>query len=97
MYPDISVNQLMKEGKKTEAAKLVLDALRQVINNGMPGMDMTRDEWLYVLPEVITQAQAATPVDDPSTPEDERHPAEDAEEDEEEDEAVVDEGLGGGA
>ena len=71
MYPDISINELIKNGEKEQAAILVMDCLRQVINNGMPGVDLTRDEWLYVLPELVTQMQSAVPVNDPSAPEDE--------------------------
>lgn len=71
MYPDISINELIKNGEKEQAAILVMDCLRQVINNGMPGVDLTRDEWLYVLPELVTQMQSAVPVNDPSAPEEE--------------------------
>ena len=71
MYPDISINELIKNGEKEQAAILVMDCLRQVINNGMPGVDLTRDEWLYVLPELVTQMQSAVPVNDPSASEDE--------------------------
>ena len=59
MYPDISINELIKNGEKEQAAILVMDCLRQVINNGMPGVDLTRDEWLYVLPELVSQMQSA--------------------------------------
>ena len=71
MYPDISINELIKNGEKEQAAILVMACLRQVINNGMPGVDLTRDEWLYVLPELVTQMQSAQPVNDPSAPEEE--------------------------
>lgn len=71
MYPDISINELIKNGEKEQAAILVMDCLRQVINNGMPGVDLTRDEWLYVLPELVTQMQSAVPVNDPSASEEE--------------------------
>lgn len=71
MYPDISINELIKNGEKEQAAILVMDCLRQVINNGMPGVDLTRDEWLYVLPELVTQMQSAQPVNDPSAPDEE--------------------------
>ena len=71
MYPDISINELIKNGEKEQAAILVMDYLRQVINNGMPGVDLTRDEWLYVLPELVTQMQSAVPVNDPSASEEE--------------------------
>lgn len=71
MYPDISINELIKNGEKEQAAILVMDCLRQVINNGMPGVDLTRDEWLYVLPELVTQMQNAVPVNDPSASEEE--------------------------
>ena len=71
MYPDISINELIKNGEKEQAAILVMDCLRQVINNGMPGVDLTRDEWLYVLPELVSQMQSAVPVNDPSASEEE--------------------------
>lgn len=71
MYPDISINELIKNGEKEQAAILVMDCLRQVINNGMPGVDLTRDEWLYVLPELVSQMQSAQPVKDPSASEEE--------------------------
>ena len=71
MYPDISINELIKNGEKEQAAILVMDCLRQVINNGMPGVDLTRDEWLYVLPELVTQMQSAVPVNDPSASDEE--------------------------
>lgn len=71
MYPDISINELIKNGEKEQAAILVMDCLRQVINNGMPGVDLTRDEWLYVLPELVTQMQSAQPVNDPSASDEE--------------------------
>lgn len=71
MYPDISINELIKNGEKEQAAILVMDCLRQVINNGMPGVDLTRDEWLYVLPELVSQMQSAQPVNDPSASDEE--------------------------
>ena len=71
MYPDISINELIKNGEKEQAAILVMDCLRQVINNGMPGVDLTRDEWLYVLPELVSQMQSAVPVNDPSASDEE--------------------------
>ena len=71
MYPDISINELIKNGEKEQAAILVMDCLRQVINNGMPGVDLTRDEWLYVLPELDSQMQSAVPVNDPSASDEE--------------------------
>lgn len=71
MYPDVSINELIREGKKEEAADLALDGLRQLINNGIPNMSLTKDEWAAILPTVITQAQAAVPKVDPVEPDEE--------------------------
>lgn len=93
MYPDISINELIKNGEKEQAAILVMDCLRQVINNGMPGVDLTRDEWLYVLPELVTQMQSAVPVNDPSASEEEEESEEEgAGEGESEEESTEEEG-----
>lgn len=94
MYPDISINELIKNGEKEQAAILVMDCLRQVINNGMPGVDLTRDEWLYVLPELVTQMQSAVPVNDPSASEEEEESEEEgAGEEESEEESTEEEGV----
>lgn len=82
MYPDISINELIKNGEKEQAAILVMDCLRQVINNGMPGVDLTRDEWLYVLPELVSQMQSAVPVNDPSASDEEEGETEEPEQEE---------------
>ena len=71
MYPDISINELIKNGEKEQAAILVMDCLHQVIINGMPGIDLTPDEWKYVLPELVSQMQSAVPVNDPSASDEE--------------------------
>lgn len=94
MYPDISINELIKNGEKEQAAILVMDCLRQVINNGMPGVDLTRDEWLYVLPELVTQMQSAVPVNDPSASEEEEESEEEgAGEEESAEESTEEEGV----
>ena len=94
MYPDISINELIKNGEKEQAAILVMDCLRQVINNGMPGVDLTRDEWLYVLPELVTQMQSAVPVNDPSASEEEEESEEEgAGEEESAEEPTEEEGV----
>ena len=93
MYPDISINELIKNGEKEQAAILVMDCLRQVINNGMPGVDLTRDEWLYVLPELVTQMQSAVPVNDPSASEEEEESEEEGTGEEESAEETVEEGV----
>ena len=93
MYPDISINELIKNGEKEQAAILVMDCLRQVINNGMPGVDLTRDEWLYVLPELVTQMQSAVPVNDPSASEEEEESEEEGAGEEESEEATEEEGV----
>lgn len=77
MIPDTSINDLIRAGKKDEAAKVALDGLRQLINNGIPYMSLTKDEWAYILPSVISQAQAATPEVDPSAPTEEEEEDED--------------------
>ena len=92
MYPDISINELIKNGEKEQAAILVMDCLRQVINNGMPGVDLTRDEWLYVLPELVTQMQSAVPVNDPSASEEEEESEEEGTGEEESAEETEEEG-----
>lgn len=92
MYPDISINELIKNGEKEQAAILVMDCLRQVINNGMPGVDLTRDEWLYVLPELVTQMQSAVPVNDPSASEEEEESEEEGAGEEESAEETEEEG-----
>lgn len=71
MYPDVSINELIRTGKKEDAADLALDCLRQLINNGIPNMSLTKDEWAAILPTVITQAQAAAPKVDPVAPDEE--------------------------
>lgn len=93
MYPDISINELIKNGEKEQAAILVMDCLRQVINNGMPGVDLTRDEWLYVLPELVTQMQSAVPVNDPSASEEEEESEEEGTGEEESAEETEEEGV----
>lgn len=93
MYPDISINELIKNGEKEQAAILVMDCLRQVINNGMPGVDLTRDEWLYVLPELVTQMQSAVPVNDPSASEEEEESEEEGTGEEESVEETEEEGV----
>lgn len=93
MYPDISINELIKNGEKEQAAILVMDCLRQVINNGMPGVDLTRDEWLYVLPELVTQMQSAVPVNDPSASEEEEESEEEGAGEEESEEETEEEGV----
>lgn len=93
MYPDISINELIKNGEKEQAAILVMDCLRQVINNGMPGVDLTRDEWLYVLPELVTQMQSAVPVNDPSASEEEEESEEEGTGEEESEESTGEEGV----
>lgn len=93
MYPDISINELIKNGEKEQAAILVMDCLRQVINNGMPGVDLTRDEWLYVLPELVTQMQSAVPVNDPSASEEEEESEEEGAGEEESEESTEEEGV----
>ena len=93
MYPDISINELIKNGEKEQAAILVMDCLRQVINNGMPGVDLTRDEWLYVLPELVTQMQSAVPVNDPSASEEEEESEEEGAGEEESEEETEEEGI----
>ena len=93
MYPDISINELIKNGEKEQAAILVMDCLRQVINNGMPGVDLTRDEWLYVLPELVTQMQSAVPVNDPSASEEEEESEEEGTGEEESAEETEQEGI----
>lgn len=93
MYPDISINELIKNGEKEQAAILVMDCLRQVINNGMPGVDLTRDEWLYVLPELVTQMQSAVPVNDPSASEEEEESEEEGAGEEESEEVTEEEGV----
>ena len=94
MYPDISINELIKNGEKEQAAILVMDCLRQVINNGMPGVDLTRDEWLYVLPELVTQMQSAVPVNDPSASEEEEESEEEGTgEEESAEESTEEEGV----
>lgn len=93
MYPDISINELIKNGEKEQAAILVMDCLRQVINNGMPGVDLTRDEWLYVLPELVTQMQSAVPVNDPSASEEEEESEEEGTGEEESEESTEEEGV----
>ena len=93
MYPDISINELIKNGEKEQAAILVMDCLRQVINNGMPGVDLTRDEWLYVLPELVTQMQSAVPVNDPSASEEEEESEEEGTGEEESEEVTEEEGV----
>lgn len=93
MYPDISINELIKNGEKEQAAILVMDCLRQVINNGMPGVDLTRDEWLYVLPELVTQMQSAVPVNDPSASEEEEESEEEGTGEEESAEETEEEGI----
>lgn len=93
MYPDISINELIKNGEKEQAAILVMDCLRQVINNGMPGVDLTRDEWLYVLPELVTQMQSAVPVNDPSASEEEEESEEEGTGEEESTEETEEEGV----
>lgn len=93
MYPDISINELIKNGEKEQAAILVMDCLRQVINNGMPGVDLTRDEWLYVLPELVTQMQSAVPVNDPSASEEEEESEEEGAGEEESAEETEEEGI----
>lgn len=93
MYPDISINELIKNGEKEQAAILVMDCLRQVINNGMPGVDLTRDEWLYVLPELVTQMQSAVPVNDPSASEEEEESEEEGTGEEESEEETEEEGV----
>lgn len=93
MYPDISINELIKNGEKEQAAILVMDCLRQVINNGMPGVDLTRDEWLYVLPELVTQMQSAVPVNDPSASEEEEESEEEGAGEEESAEETEEEGV----
>ena len=94
MYPDISINELIKNGEKEQAAILVMDCLRQAINNGMPGVDLTRDEWLYVLPELVTQMQSAVPVNDPSASEEEEESEEEgAGEEESAEESTEEEGV----
>ena len=94
MYPDISINELIKNGEKEQAAILVMDCLRQVINNGMPGVDLTRDEWLYVLPELVSQMQSAVPVNDPSaSDEEEESESEESTEPETEGEGESEEGV----
>ena len=93
MYPDISINELIKNGEKEQAAILVMDCPRQVINNGMPGVDLTRDEWLYVLPELVTQMQSAVPVNDPSASEEEEESEEEGAGEEESEESTEEEGV----
>ena len=93
MYPDISINELIKNGEKEQAAILVMDCLRQVINNGMPGVDLTRDEWLYVLPELVTQMQSAVPLNDPSASEEEEESEEEGTGEEESAEETEEEGV----
>lgn len=93
MYPDISINELIKNGEKEQAAILVMDCLRQVINNGMPGVDLTRDEWLYVLPELVTQMQSAVPVNDPSASEEEEESEEEGAGEEESEGETEEEGV----
>ena len=93
MYPDISINELIKNGEKEQAAILVMDCLRQVINNGMPGVDLTRDEWRYVLPELVTQMQSAVPVNDPSASEEEEESEEEGTGEEESAEETEEEGV----
>lgn len=93
MYPDISINELIKNGEKEQAAILVMDCLRQVINNGMPGVDLTRDEWLYVLPELVTQMQSAVPVNDPSASEEEEESEEEGTGEEESEGETEEEGV----
>ena len=93
MYPDISINELIKNGEKEQAAILVMDCLRQVINNGMPGVDLTRDEWLYVLPELVTQMQSAVPVKDPSASEEEEESEEEGAGEEESEGETEEEGV----
>ena len=93
MYPDISINELIKNGEKEQAAILVMDCLRQVINNGMPGVDLTRDEWLYVLPELVTQMQSAVPVNDPSASEEEEESEEEGTGEEESEGVTEEEGV----
>lgn len=93
MYPDISINELIKNGEKEQAAILVMDCLRQVINNGMPGVDLTRDEWLYVLPELVTQMQSAVPVNDPSASDEEEESEEEGAGEGESEESTEEEGV----
>ena len=93
MYPDISINELIKNGEKEQAAILVMDCLRQVINNGMPGVDLTRDEWLYVLPELVTQMQSAVPVNDTNNYEEEEESEEEGAGEEESEESTEEEGV----
>lgn len=69
MVPDISINELIKEGKKEEAAKIALDALRQTLNNAMPHIYLDKNEWAAILPQIISGAQSAVPEVDPVQPE----------------------------
>ena len=62
-----NINELIAEGKLAEAAAIMYDAVLGIINVGSPKMDLSREEWDKVAPELVKKMQDPTkPVPTPT-------------------------------
>ena len=62
-----TVNELIAGGKVKEAAKVLSAGLLYIFNNYVPNVQLTKEEWATVAPELVKELQTPSS-DTPSTP-----------------------------